>query len=130
MNSVPRDFPTFGTVERFAQAGAFVASIPPGISSESELFNVLAASLRWPAYVGSNWNALYDCLGTLWWLTERTIVIAHTDIPQIGREGARLYLQVLRDSVADWNPGDPHELIVLFPLRVASDIASILSDVA
>ena len=40
----------------------------------------------------------------------------HRDIPALGTDDARIYLDVLADCVEDWKPGEDHQLRAVFPL--------------
>ena len=96
--------------------GTLRAIIPAGITSPTDLLRILATSLRFPAYFGHNWNALFDCLCDFTWLTEPRILIIHEDVPTLPSPHLDVYLKVLRDAIDSWLPEtDPHTLAVAFP---------------
>jgi len=85
-----------------------------------EIYNVeqLLEALFWglwlPGYFGFNWNALYDCLRNLSWIPDRKIVLLHDGLPKIDSLNLKVYLEVLRDAVLDWDENDEHMLEVVF----------------
>lgn len=90
--------------------------IPKSVASKAELMGLLSKGLRFPEGFGANWDALYDCLCDLAWITEKQIVIAHEGIPSLLlSEDVNAYLGVLKDAVNSWRdkPG-VHELLVIF----------------
>jgi RNAse (barnase) inhibitor barstar len=92
----------------------FVARIPNGLRSRDELFAALRRELRLPEYFGDNWNALIDCLRDLSWIKEPRVLLIHADVPKLKRKDLVTYLEVLSDSVQDWQPREGHELSVSF----------------
>jgi RNAse (barnase) inhibitor barstar len=103
----------------------FIARIPANIRNCETLFDCLRRELALPSYFGNNWNALVDCLGTLSWIDRHRVLILHDDLPKIGLEDTRIYLEVLSSAALDWKRGEEHELIVAFPQSVAKDIADL-----
>ena len=93
----------------------YEARLPRGLTTERALCRALAAALKFPSYFGENWNALLDLLRDLSWIDEHVVTIIHGEIPRIGDSAARVYLEVLRDAVEDWKPGEEHELRAVFP---------------
>jgi RNAse (barnase) inhibitor barstar len=118
----------FSFVPPHFTAEAKVALLPPGIRSESELFDELSNQLSFPSYFGRNWNALSDLLRDLSWLPQRQVAIVHQDLPQLNRDSLVCYLDVLSDAVADWSSDENHELVVVFPPEVRSAVLELLSD--
>jgi RNAse (barnase) inhibitor barstar len=104
---------------------ARIVQIPAGISIKMELLATLAGGLEFPGYFGWNWDALDECLRDLSWIeSPRQIVLVHNDIPlQADSEDRAIYLAILRDAVQSWGPGQPHELIVVFPTCCRSEFA-------
>ncbi|RKT22482.1 guanyl-specific ribonuclease Sa [Paraburkholderia sp. RAU2J] len=93
---------------------AFVAVMPHAIGMKSTLLEALASALAFPAYFGSNWDALFDCLRDFSWIAERNIVLVHDDLPALPERELQIYLRVLRDSVLDWSPEEAHRFEVVF----------------
>lgn len=105
---------------------SFWIEIPKGIRSKDELLVVLARAGHFPDYFGYNWDALLDCLRDFRWISNRRIVIKHSDLPLLDCPAdCKTYLEVLRDAVSDWGqavsrtdgtlaPAE-HELRVSFP---------------
>jgi RNAse (barnase) inhibitor barstar len=100
-----------------ARGGAtdFVTFVPSGLAAKSALLEAYRHGLKFPAYFGGNWDALSDCLRDLSWVSQRRIVIIHTDLPGLPAEDKRVYLEILAGSVAAWKPDADHELAVAFP---------------
>src|SRR5579872_5652713 len=94
-----------------------IAWIPLKIPDRQTLFNVLAHDLDFPQYFGQNWDASYDLLCDLSWISQRRVVIIHEDLPfQLTEKELRTYLELLIDVVKCWGPKENHELAVIFPL--------------
>ncbi|MFA1585508.1 barstar family protein [Achromobacter ruhlandii] len=105
----------------------FYARIDPETSLADELLRSLYYILWFPGYFGFNWDALYDCLRDLSWIPCKKVVLVHESLPKLNDEDLRMYLEVLRDSVLDWHPGEDHVLEVNFRSRDECVIRSILS---
>lgn len=110
----------------------FRIDVPAGLWTKPELLAALAIGGKFPDHFGRNWDALYDCMTDFVWIKDRTIVIAHGDLPlRPHPEECRQYLQLLRDAIAEWampaknQSRTKHELIVLFPANVEADIKRI-----
>ena len=95
---------------RTAAADERVARVPATVQSKEDLLAHLAKELSLPAHFGHNWDALDEVLRDLSWIREKRVVIVHLGAPTL-----EPYYAVLRESVADWSPGDRHELAVVFP---------------
>jgi hypothetical protein len=46
------------------------------------------------------------------------------DVPQLSATDTAEYVNVLREYVNDWKPGEEHELVVLFPASRRDDVMS------
>jgi hypothetical protein len=132
-NQLVNDFEPF-TYFRASQlpvsfdAGAvFFARIDPSIANTEELLKSLYYQLWFPGYFGFNWNALYDCLCDFHWIEQRKIVIQHESLPNIPEADLKIYLEILRDSVADWSDHDMHQLEVIFNERDRGRVNNIMS---
>lgn len=55
------------------------------VTTDKELFGVIASAMQFPDYFGSNWDALDECLRDMDWLS------------------ADGYLLILRDSAKGWS---------------------------
>lgn len=93
---------------------AFVAVLPSTIETKSGLLEALESLLAFPAYFGSNWDALFDCFRDFSWLNEHDIVLVHSGLPGLQQSELKIYLRLLRDSVLDWRPGEAHRFEVVF----------------
>lgn len=105
---------------------ALVGRIPAQISDSKVLLSVVADALSFPTYFGGNWNALFDCLRDFHWTVKRSIVLVHEDVPHIPTDELKVYLEILRDAVADWKADEPHELVVVFDERSRDVITDVL----
>jgi len=92
----------------------FVARVDPTMADTDELLRSLYYLLWLPGYFGLNWNSLYDCLRDLDWISENKIMIVHESLPSIPDSDLCIYLEVLKDSVLDWNDDERHQLEVVF----------------
>jgi hypothetical protein len=110
----------------------FVLRVPAGICSKVELLAALASAGHFPDYFGGNWDALQDCLRDLSWISNRKVVVVHSDLPLHGTPvECRTYLEILHTTLSDWagsaNPDAvapppewpyvDHELRVVFPIQ-------------
>jgi Barstar (barnase inhibitor) len=81
----------------------FILRIPAGIRSAADLFDALDSAGRFPDYFGANWGAVYDCLRDFSWITNRNVIIVHSDVPLASDPTAcRVYLEILQGSIAAW----------------------------
>jgi len=95
-------------------AEVFYVRVDPKICHQEELLKSLYFLLWFPGYFGFNWDALYDCLRDLEWISYRKVVIVHEALPNLPEEDLKIYLEILRDSVLDWGGDHRHELEVFF----------------
>lgn len=120
----------------------FVIKVPAGIRSKAELLATLASTGHFPDYFGGNWDALLDCLRDLSWISNRKVVVEHSDLPlRDNPMECRTYLEILQAALADWSEGvkpdavEPppewsyvdHELRVVFPPEARSVIARLVA---
>ncbi len=103
-------------IEKLAPSENLVAIVPAGIRSREKLFSILSKALKFPSYFGRNWDALYDCLRDFSWIDIFQITMIHRDIPALGTDATRIYLDILADSVKAWRSRENHQLSVVFPL--------------
>lgn len=104
------------------QLECLLVVIPPNLGSAAELFSALESGLHLPGYFGRNWDALSDSLRDLHWIKERTVVLLHNDLPNLGPVDMTHYLSVLAEAAADWKPNESHEVVVIFPKSVQGEI--------
>ena len=122
-------------------ADSFVLQIPHGIESKMELLDALSNTGKFPSYFGKNWDALFDCLRDFSWISQKQVVILHSDLPLIGNaQECQIYLETLQTSIKDW-AGRPtqlqplsepqsvtnHNLVVVFPIANQNDVLRISS---
>ena len=93
---------------------ALVASVPECLSTVDDLLQSVAKALKFPAYFGKNWNALYDCLRDFHWTDKKNILLIHKDLPNISKSDLHIYLEVLKDAASDWKLGETHTFSVVF----------------
>ncbi|NII75021.1 RNAse (barnase) inhibitor barstar [Dyella sp. SG562] len=106
---------------------ALVGFVPKNLSSADDLLQGVADVLSFPAYFGRNWNALYDCLRDFHWTEKRNVFLVHSDLPQLDKDDLKAYLEVLRDAVADWQPGESHAFIVIFDRSIEVAVMNALN---
>jgi hypothetical protein len=82
--------------------------------------------LWFPGYFGFNWNALYDCLRDLDWISEHKVMIVHESLPCIPDSDLRIYLEVLKDCILDWVNDEKHQLEVYFNEKDQGEIERLL----
>ncbi len=104
-----------------------IAWIPLKIPDRQTLFNILARDLDFPQYFGHNWDAFYDLLCDLSWISQRRVVIIHEGLSsQYTDQELRTYLEILMDAVKSWGPNENHELAVIFPLSSQERVRELL----
>jgi RNAse (barnase) inhibitor barstar len=108
--------------------GALVAVLPDSISTKRILLEALAHVLVFPAYFGSNWDALFDCLRDFSWIEEQVIVLVHSDLPALPERELKIYVRLLRDAVLDWRPDEAHHFEVAFASSDMEVVESLLRD--
>ncbi|MFM0381165.1 barstar family protein [Paraburkholderia strydomiana] len=114
-------------VRAFVTSDALVARVAGDIRTSQQLFDLLYRVLTLPGYFGFNWNALFDCLRDFHWINERMVLIVHDDVPALALSEMKIYLEVLRDAVTDWKPGEAHALQVVFDEKDRARIENALA---
>ncbi|MFV8752352.1 barstar family protein [Nannocystaceae bacterium ST9] len=114
-------------VERFAEPGAHVARLRVGIVGKAELLRVLHEVLEFPDYFGFNWDALADCLRDFEGIEAHTVVLVHSELPRLSPSELHIYLDVLAEGIAIWQPHEDHEFRVVFPTACRDEVAASLS---
>ena len=77
------------------------------IQTRAEMFTALAAAFQFPDYFGRNWDAVYDCLTDLSWLSAAGFVLVLDGSDRFAAhepEQWRIAMKVLRDVCAFWRP--------------------------
>ena len=87
---------------------------PVDVSDEAKFLDELKFILNLPDYYGSNWNALDECLRDPDWMDNRTILICHSHLPHLSRQGCKIYLDVLSDAISYWRAERQGELRGVF----------------
>ncbi|WP_060259865.1 barstar family protein [Burkholderia territorii] len=113
-------------VRRFTASDARVARVAGNIRTPRQLFELFYQLLTLPGYFGFNWNALFDCLRDFHWISERTVVIVHDELPELEPSEMKTYFEVLRDAVTDWKVGEAHSLQVVFDERDRARIEAVM----
>lgn len=114
--NVPK-FGFFSAVDDVVVSSCFVAVFSKKVHTSGELILELSRLLKFPSYAGKNWNAVYDCLRDFEWIEEREVVLIHEIVPDIPVDDLKLYLEVLSDSVSDWENFPEHKFSVHFSAR-------------
>lgn len=109
-------------------AEIFFVRIDPDISLSEELLRSLYYLLWLPGYFGFNWDALYDCLNDLAWIPCRKVVLVHEALPNIPEKDLKTYLEILRDSVLNWEGDQARELEIFFRPADQCMIQKLLKD--
>lgn len=110
----------------YGKSAVFLARIDPNIADTDELLRSLYYLLWFPGYFGFNWNALYDCLRDLDWISENKVMIVHESLPGIPDSDLRIYLEVLKDCILDWVNDEKHQLEVYFNEKDQGEIERLL----
>lgn len=129
MAMMPKCFRFHDDVAAYRDARAHIVRIPARILDKPRLMRLLARELKLPAYFGANWDALDESLRDLSSLPEtKKIALVHDDVPFSARGTLRgTYLDIVRSAAESWKPGDPHELIAVFPKACAAEVAAALA---
>ena len=112
--SVSKAFTFVPSVREFTVSDALVARVIDVVQTPKQLFELFYQLLTLPGYFGFNWNALFDCLRDFHWVSQGRVVIVHDTFPALPQSEMKTYLEVLRDAVLDWKPGETHSLEVVF----------------
>lgn len=103
-----------------------IVEIPLIINSKADLLEVFRTSLNFPDYFGKNWDALNDMLRDLSWLGVDSVIVTHSEIPDLPEPDLRKYLSILHDVVDSWKKADGIVFKVVFPERDQSRIERLL----
>lgn len=110
-------------------ADTHIARVPAGIRTADALLAVLSEQLHFPGWFGFNWNALYDSLRDLEWLSANRIVLMHQDLPDLDPRSDRWqYLDILADVVRSWNTDPVRRFVVVFPAPLEATVKQALAD--
>lgn len=120
-------FKFYNHVPSYDTAQVFYVRLAPNISLLDELLKSLCYALWFPGYFGFNWDALFECLRDFDWIPYKTIVLVHSDLPNLSDRDLKIYLEILRDSVLDWDGDNDHELEVFFRTSDRSKVVELLS---
>jgi RNAse (barnase) inhibitor barstar len=99
----------------------FVANIRTTIG-KSHLLKTLSEELDFPDYFGCNWDALWDCITDLEWISQKYIILVHNNLPSLSNHDLKIYLEILDKTVVYWNDYESHSLEVVFPTRVKNEL--------
>lgn len=120
----------------------FVLKVPAGIRSKAELLAALASAGHFPDYFGGNWDALQDCLRDLSWISNRKVVVVHSDLPLHDTPAeCHTYLEILQTALVDWSESVKsdadapppewsyvdHELRVVFPPQAKAVVTRLVA---
>lgn len=106
---------------------SFYCRVPGDIGRRDELFAVLRRALWMPDATRFDWDALFDGLCDLSWMTDRKVMLVHDRLPRLPDRELRLYLSILTDAVRWWRFDDPHAFEVVFPAAQRERIESLLA---
>ena len=101
----------------YAPKDAYVVHLSAPIMDNIELYEKLKSQLNFPDYFGFNWDALYDCLRDLNWIKNQKVIIVHDILPVIDDVSMRLYIEILYNSIKEWNHRKEDKLQVVFPIN-------------
>ncbi|MBS0624875.1 MAG: barstar family protein [Verrucomicrobia bacterium] len=102
--------------------------IKSGIKEKKDLLNAISLGLFFPDYFGGNWDALFDCLIDLSWLSDERILLKHGDVPMNSNvENQRIYLGILMEVTNNWKSGERIEIQAAFPENCRGMIERILT---
>jgi hypothetical protein len=76
-------------------------------ATRAGIFRELARALRFPDYFGHNWDAVYDCLTDLNWLSAAGYVLVLDGFERLATDEPgqwEIGLEVLREACAFWRP--------------------------
>lgn len=124
------DLKNFLFVDNFCEVenkNCFVGKVPIGVDSVAKLFDFIGDELKFPDYFGFNWNALYDCLRDFSWVDEKNIVLLHGELPRLNDDDLKIYLEILRDAAADWQPDESHKFQIVFPVSDRENVLMLLA---
>lgn len=101
--------------------------IDDSIYGKAELINTINSCINSP-YSDDNWDGLQEALIDLSWL-KQTVIIAHFDLPKLGRIDQCTYLSVLRYAVTEWTNELHPSLKVYFVSQLANTVETILQTI-
>jgi RNAse (barnase) inhibitor barstar len=105
-----------------------IINIRKKIKNKRELFNLFSTTLDFPSYFGKNWDALYDCLCDLNWITEKSLLMMHQDVPFKSSKEQETYLKLLLDVVNHWEKIKVIKFCVAFPYDCKDNVEKVLLD--
>ena len=114
---------SFVEIKDVITSESFVFSVPAGIGNKADLLLSLAKAGKFPTYFGYNWDALEDCMRDFSWISNKRIIMVHTDLPLAeNKNDLSTYLKILSEAVKFWDSNKLHELIVCFSFQAKPSI--------
>jgi hypothetical protein len=95
---------------------SFLMILPNDITSKKELLDEYYIQLKFP-FFGFNWDALRDSLLYLENIKQKKIRIYHQEVPKLKQQDIKIYLDILRCSIADWKKYKEHDFEVYFNMK-------------
>lgn len=105
----------------------FVAIINQ-VDSKESLFNEIKNKLFFPNYFGNNWDALYDCLCDLSWISKSKVCLLHKGLPKIDDKSLVIYLNILVDVITVWESNNNKTFEVIFEKKDEKIIEELLNN--
>jgi len=101
---------------------SFVVDIRNKITDQDELYEVYKKTVTFPDYFGENWNAFWDLMASLHWISQKNLIIRHYTSPFLIDNELKIYLEILHDTIAHWEKYDEHKVFVYFPTEFRKKI--------
>lgn len=110
--------------------------IDESVSGERKLIDTLENGID-SKYEEDNWDGLYDAIGTLAWITNRTIRFVHLGLPVLCERDQRIYFSILRDVCHEWHDAQGKEhahaqnirVHFYFSLELKEEVEAILAQI-
>jgi RNAse (barnase) inhibitor barstar len=96
----------------------FFVTVDSSFLNKSELLQELSHQLRFPDYFGKNWDALYDCMTDLSWISERQIIVVLSNFSCLKEDEKKTFWNIVNDVVKYWNNNNDncHDIVFFFLL--------------
>lgn len=104
---------------------SFIAYMKTDVTAEEEVFEDLSKKLNFPDYFRFNWDAVWDLIRDLSWISERNIVLVYSNETELEPKIQDEYFKLLIEASEDWNPGEDHSLQIVFPDSLVNKISEL-----
>jgi RNAse (barnase) inhibitor barstar len=97
--------------------------------NKDDIIHDFSEKLAFPTSFGNNWDALYDCLCDLHWISEEKIIIIYNYVPFLEKNEAKIILSIFYDVLNTWKNAGIERITFVFPIKQKNEIENVLQNI-